>query len=55
MKFLEEVSKALNEVIKWPGMAYSGLCDTIGISEWAPIFVAIGVILAIAGIAKLRR
>ena len=55
MKFLEEVGKALIYVIKWVGMTYSGFCDLIGISEWVPIFVAIGAILAIAGIAKLRR
>ena len=49
MNLLEEVGKAMAEVIKWPGMAYSELCDLVGISEWEAFFIAIGIIGAIIG------
>ena len=50
MNLLTEISKALLEVIKWPGMAWNLLCDFIGVPEWKILRLAIAVIFIITSI-----
>ena len=55
MTIYEAIEKGLEEAIKWVGMTYSALCDWIGISEWAVLFMAIGIILSIIGVKTYKR
>lgn len=55
MALLEAVDEALQYVITWVANTYSGLRDSINISEWSVLALAVAVIWAIIGIGKGRR
>lgn len=44
MTVQEALNAAVNTVIEWFGMIYSGFCDYIGLSEWTVFFLIIGII-----------